>query len=348
MTGLFVSNGDGTITCIACRRLCRLRDGQRGFCGIRKNVKGDLDLLTYGLPYGVHVDPIEKKPVLHKFPNYRVLSFGTSGCNYACRYCQNWDMSQRREPVGDPMSPDEIVSLAIQLNCQAIAYTYNEPTVFIEFAHDVGVIARKKGLVNIFVTNGYETEEALDYCKDFLDLMTIDFKGNASNQFYRKYISVLGADPIYDTISMSLEKGFHVEITDLVVPEVGDSLEDARIMLSRLKEIMGDSFAMSFLRFHPDYKMMEYGDTPLQTLENHVRLGNELGLRYCYAGNVFNTDLENTYCPGCGSLLIERSYFSTTRVSLSGDGSCYSCGLDTGIRLFEGIKKGSPANFPVR
>ncbi|MCL5437641.1 MAG: AmmeMemoRadiSam system radical SAM enzyme [Candidatus Thermoplasmatota archaeon] len=330
---LSIHNPDGTVTCSACRRYCRLKEGQHGFCGIRMNQGGNIALLTYGLPLGMHIDPIEKKPVLHKFPNYRVLSFGTAGCNYACRYCQNWEMSQHREPDGEKMSPEEVVDLAIRTGCQGIAYTYNEPTVFIEFAHDVGVLARKKGLVNIFVTNGYETEESLELCRDFLDMMTVDFKGNASNQFYRKYISVMGADPIFDTISSAKEKGIYVEMTDLVVPEVGDSIDDARSMLARLMDILGDSFPMSFLKFHPDYKMMEYGDTPLETLVRHFDLAREMGIKYAYVGNVFETDLENTYCPSCGTLLIERSGFCTSAVSLLENGVCPSCQQDTGIRL---------------
>ncbi len=342
---LLFSTEDGQVTCTACRRRCRLREGQRGFCGIRQNVDGKLTLLTYGKPYGLHVDPIEKKPVLHKFPNSRVLSFGTTGCNYACRYCQNWDMSQKRGPDGDLMSPEEVVGLAKRLNCQGIAYTYNEPTVFIEFAHDVGVIARREGLFNIFVTNGYETAEALEACGDFLDLMTVDFKGNASDEFYRKYISVLGADPIFDTIQLARDKGIHVEVTDLVVPEVGDSLRDAEIMISRLKDILGSEFPMSFLKFHPDYRMLEFEETPLETLEMHYRLGRELGLKYCYIGNVFNSRMENTYCPNCNTLLLERSVFATTGIHVPGNGICPSCGTDTGLRLYSLNETGEGRNL---
>ncbi len=335
MSSLSIRNTDGSVTCSACRRYCRLKDGQHGFCGIRMSQGGHIGLLTYGLPFGMHVDPIEKKPVLHKFPNYRVLSFGTTGCNYACKYCQNWDMSQHRQPDGERMSPEEIVDLALSTGCQGIAYTYNEPTVFVEFAHDVGVLARERGLVNIFVTNGYETEESLDMCRDFLDLMTVDFKGNASDQFYRKYISVASADPIFDTISLARDKGIHVEVTDLVVPEVGDSIDDARKMLERLLDIMGEWFPMSFLRFHPDYKMMDYGDTPLSTLVRHFELAREMGIKYPYVGNVFGSDLENTHCPSCGTLLIERSGFYTSSVRLPDNGICPSCHSDTGIRLHQ-------------
>ncbi|MGC8609615.1 MAG: radical SAM protein, partial [Thermoplasmata archaeon] len=172
------------ITCTACRRYCRLGEGQTGFCGVRKNIGGKLYLLVYGLPSAINVDPIEKKPVLHMYPGSRIFSIGTVGCSFACQYCQNYDISQRRTVTGYHYDPQEIVEQAEDYGCQGIAYTYNEPSIFMEYAHDIGVIARKHGMFNIFVTNGYETPEALDMAMDFLDIATVDFKGNASNEFY--------------------------------------------------------------------------------------------------------------------------------------------------------------------
>jgi pyruvate formate lyase activating enzyme len=333
------------VTCTACVRRCRLAPGQPGFCGIRVNSGGKLDLLTYSMPYSIQIDPIEKKPVLHMLPGSKILSFGTTGCNFACKYCQNYSMSQRKDVQGTHMEPREIVRLAIELGCNGIAYTYNEPTVFMEFAHDVGMLARSKGLINIFVTNGYETPEAIDYASTFLDSMTIDFKGNASNTFYRKYISVPSAEPIFDTIAYAISQGIHVEITDLVVPEVGDSIDDARAMIEKIKSKAGTSIPISFLRFHPDYRMMDFPLTPVSTLEKHYALAKEEGMQYAYIGNVPGSPYESTYCPSCGSLLIYRNGFSSDIRYLDEDGRCSKCGFSTGIVLRQPKNKATGASI---
>ncbi len=329
-------HGENKIRCTACLRYCILGEGQPGFCGIRQNIDGKLYLLTYGRPYAINIDPIEKKPVMHMYPGYSILSFGTTGCNYACKYCQNYDMSQRKDVQGYHVTPEQMVQMAIDNGCQGIAYTYNEPTVFMEYAHDIGVLAREAGLVNIFVSNGYETREAIDYAKDFLDIITVDFKGNASNEFYRKFISVGSADPIFDTLRLLREAGIHVEITDLVVPGVGDNLEDARSMIQRILEIFGNEIPISFLRFHPDYKMMDYPTTPVSTLEAHLDLAREMGMKYVYIGNVPGHRAQNTYCPSCNSLCIRRTVFESEIINLTGEGKCSACGFDLGIVMGTG------------
>ncbi|EQD28457.1 radical SAM domain-containing protein, partial [mine drainage metagenome] len=242
-------------------------------------------------------------------------------------------MSQRKDVRGSITEPREIVRMAIEMGCKGIAYTYNEPTVFMEFAHDVGMLARSKGLINIFVTNGYETMEAIEYAASFLDSMTIDFKGNASNSFYRRYISVPSADQIFDTIGFAVSRGIHVEITDLVVPGIGDSLEDARSMIRRIKEKAGTSIPISFLRFHPDYKMMDIPSTPVETLERHHALAKEEGMQYAYIGNVYGHPYESTYCPSCGAILISRTGFHSELHELDESGRCRKCGYSTGIIL---------------
>lgn len=321
------------IKCTACMRYCILQPGQSGFCGIRKNIDGKLYLLTYGRPFAINVDPIEKKPVLHMYPGYRILSFGTTGCNYACKYCQNYDMSQRKDVQGLHMSPGQMVELAVENRCEGIAYTYNEPTVLIEYAHDIGVIARKKGLINIFVSNGHESKEAVEYAKDFLDLITVDFKGNASNEFYRKFISVPSADPIFESIRWMKQAGFHLEITDLVVPGVGDHLSDARRMIERIVDILGTDVPLSFLRFHPDYKMLDYPSTPVKTLEAHHDLARDMGMKYVYIGNVSGHRAQNTYCPRCGALSVKRDIFESEVKNLTRNGKCSKCDFNIGISL---------------
>ncbi|GGM66110.1 AmmeMemoRadiSam system radical SAM enzyme [Thermogymnomonas acidicola] len=316
----------GKVRCTACRRYCTLADGQIGFCGVRQNMGGRLYLNVYGRPMAVQIDPIEKKPVLHMHPGYRILSIGTAGCDFACQFCQNFELSQRRRPEGYDMGPEDIVSEAISYGCGGIAYTYNEPTIFSEFARDVGVLARREGLINIFVTNGFETRESVGFISGFLDAATVDFKGNASKEFYRKVMSVFDVDLIYDTIAEMLAGGIHVEVTDLVVPRIGDSLDEARAMLGRIMDICGPDVPISFLRFHPDYRLMSLPNTPVGVLERHAELAKSMGFHYVYIGNVPGHRLQNTYCPGCGSLLVERDMMRTLRIRLTPDSRCPDCG----------------------
>lgn len=329
---LYRNNPDGSITCTACRRYCRLRNGQTGFCGIRTNSTGRLDLQVHSLPFSVNVDPIEKKPVLHAYPGVRIYSFGTTGCNFACRFCQNYEMSQRREVAGIRMSPEDIVDDAVRMGCSGIAYTYNEPTIFAEFAQDVGLIAHRRGLFNIFVTNGYETPESVDLISNFLDFATVDFKGDASPEFYRRYMSVPDPSFIFDTISLLLEKGIHVEVTDLVIPQVVTGDTYLISMIERLQEIAGNEVPLSFLRYHPDYRMTE-PSTPLDLLRNHYTTARRMGMKYVYIGNVPGISEQNTYCPSCGSLVVERDMLHTLSVRLTGGGNCPACGAKIPIIL---------------
>ncbi len=328
----------GKIQCTACERYCLLSPGQSGFCGVRTATANGLTLDVYNTPYGFAIDPIEKKPVLHMYPNSRILSFGTSGCNFACKYCQNYDMSQRKNVAGIHAEPEDVVKLAIKNHADGIAYTYNEPTVFMEYARDVGLIAHKYGLFNIFVTNGFETPESMKLASEFLDIMTVDFKGNAGTKFYNKYISVLSPESIYNTIKLAIDYGIHTEITDLVVPEVGDSLDDASKMIEKIQNIAGEYIPLSFLRYHPDYKMT-IPSTPFETLKKHYDLAINKGMKYVYLGNVPEYDYENTYCPECKNLLISRHTFESKVTGLNSDGTCKYCGFNTGIKLKKQVKK---------
>ncbi len=339
---LYEEMEEGRVKCTACWRYCILKPGQTGFCGVRTNLDGKLYLSVYGLVSAMHVDPIEKKPVLHMFPNSRIFSLSTTGCNYACAYCQNWDISQRRKAEGTEITPEDVVDEAIRLKCRGIAYTYNEPTIFMEFAHDIGVIARKRGLINIFVTNGFETDESIEMAKDFLTAATVDFKGNAGTQFYRKYISVPSAEPIYHTLEGFRKAGIHLEITDLVLPGIGDSTDELRNMLGRILDSVGNDVPVEFLRFHPDFKLQDLPPTPVETLELHHDIAVEMGFKYAYVGNVPGHRYENTYCPGCGRVIVERNIFRTTKIMLTPEGECIYCGYPTGI-ILEGRKSAPPA-----
>src|SRR5947207_12830570 len=244
-------------------------------------------------------------------PNHNYVGDGIILHN--CGYCQNANISQRRNVEGTDMMPPEVAALAVGHGCQGLAYTYNQPTIFMEFAHDVGVEARRNGLINIFVSNGYDTPDTVGMMNDFLACITIDFKGNAATDFVRKYIGIANAEPIFQTIlEIKNQTKVHMEFTDLVIPEVGDKLEDARKLSRWLYDNLGPDYPIHFLRFHPDYKMMNIPHTPVKTLEEHCRVAREEGLRYVYVGNVPCHPWEHTYCPECNYIAIKRYVLDIT------------------------------------
>ncbi len=315
------------VRCTACARYCEMGKGQIGLCGIRGNVDGRLDLFVYGKVIAGHVDPIEKKPVVHYRPGSKVFSIATTGCNWLCKYCQNYDISQRRKIEGRDMTPEQVVQTTLDYQADGIAYTYNEPSIFIEFARDCGVLAREKGLYNIFVSNGYDTPESVKMMGEFLDCITVDFKGNAEPMFIRKYIGVPDPQPIFDTLIEIRDKtNIHVEITDLVVPQVGDNLDYAKKLCKFVYDEFGPEMPIHFLRFHPDYKMMEFEPTPVATLEKHHQIAKEVGLKYAYIGNVPGHPLEHTYCPECKNIAIKRFGFDIEEWHLDDKNQCKFCG----------------------
>jgi pyruvate formate lyase activating enzyme len=322
----------GRIKCTACARNCQLAEGQIGLCGIRQNLSGKLQLLSYGKLFTGHIDPIEKKPVIHYRPGTRIFSVATSGCSWLCRYCQNYDISQRRKIEGMDIEPGDVSKLALGQECQGIAYTYNEPTIFIEYARDIGFAAHQKGLFNIFVSNGFATPESVSMMNEFLDCITVDFKGSGERKFVRKYIGIPGSEPIFETLSEIKQKTkIHVEITDLIVPEVGDDLEQARHLSRWVYDNLGPMTPIHFLRFHPDYKMMDFPDTPIKTLEAHHKVAKEAGLEYVYLGNVPGHKLEHTYCHGCKKIVVRRYGFDITGWYLDDKNRCSFCGTQIPI-----------------
>ena len=327
------STEKGKVRCTACSRYCLLGDGQTGFCGIRKNIGGHLFLLSYGRAAAVAVDPIEKKPLYHYLPGGRVLSLATSGCSWACKYCQNYDISQRREITGENLDPEDVVKLAIQSGSDGISYTYNEPSIFAEYAHDIGMLAKKRGLFSTFVSNGYESSESIPYLREFLDAISIDFKGNGNDIFGRKYIGIMSYAPVFETLKRLKSAGIYTEITDLVVPVkgVGDNLDDARNLAVWIRENLGTDVPLHFTRFHPDYLMNNVPATPIETLERHHSIAKEEGLKFVYIGNVPGHPLENTYCPNCGQELVKRFGFQITSYRITEDGRCPFCGEDMHI-----------------
>ncbi len=316
----------GKVRCTACARYCVIPSGSHGFCFVRKNVGGRLVLLTYGIASAVQVDPVEKKPLSHFHPGSRVLSIGTVGCNWRCQYCQNADISQEREITGRALSPQTAVRWAKRYGCQGVTFTYNEPTIFAEYALDVMREARAAGLFANFVTNGYMTPEAVAAIGPHLDAVSVDFKGSGEAGFLRKYVTAKGPEPIFATAAGLRTRGVHVEITDLIVPDVGDSETATRTLARRIVEDLGPETPFHLLRFHPDYKMMDLPETPISTLERLHGVAKGEGLDYVYLGNVWGHPLEHTYCPKCGALAVERYGFTIASWNLDAKNRCRRCG----------------------
>ena len=317
---------DQKVKCTACARYCEIAKNQIGLCAIRGNDDGKLQLYAYGKVISGHVDPIEKKPVIHYWPGSKIYSIATTGCNWLCKYCQNSDISQRRKIEGIDMTPDDVANTAVKYGAHGIAYTYNEPSIFIEFARDCGIAARKKGLFNAFVSNGYLTPPTVKMMDEFLDCITVDFKGSAEPEFTRKFIGVPDPQPIFDSLLEIRDKTkIHVEITDLIVPKVGDSLEHAKKLSKFVYDEFGPEMPIHFLRFHPDYKMMEYPSTPVETLEKHYEVAKSQGLKYVYLGNVPGHKWEHTYCSSCNKIVVKRYGFDIQEWHLDDNNRCEYC-----------------------
>lgn len=315
----------GSVQCHLCNHRCRIADGRRGVCGARENRGGTLYCLVYGKVIAAHVDPIEKKPLFHYMPSTDSFSIATVGCNFSCRHCQNWDISQRTknggEIVGREMPPEEVVETAIQNRCSSISYTYTEPTIFMEYAVDTMKIARKRGLGNVFVSNGYTTAQAFDEAGILPDANNVDLKA-FTEKFYRE---ICGArlEPVLDTLKYLVKKKVWVEVTTLIIPGYNDSPKELKQIAEFIRGELGDFVPWHISRYHPDYKMNAPG-TPIETMRAAYDIGLHAGLKYVYAGNIPHEDSENTHCPNCSELLIERYGFNVARNKLA-DGKCPAC-----------------------
>jgi pyruvate formate lyase activating enzyme len=270
------------VQCIACNHRCIISEDEKGICGVRKNINGKLFLLVYGLIVSENIDPIEKKPLYHFLPNTKTYSIGTVGCNFKCYFCQNYNISQLREIVGKEVIPEEIVERAIKTGCKSISYTYNEPTIFAEFVKDTAVLAKKKGLKNILVTNGYMTKECLDFLGEYIDAMNIDLK-SSDDKFYRN-ICKAKLKPVLETIKLAHKKGIHIEITTLVVPGENNSIRIFENIAEFISEI-DKNIPWHISRFFPMYKMRDKPTTPLESLKKAEAIGKKY-LKHVYLGNV--------------------------------------------------------------
>jgi pyruvate formate lyase activating enzyme len=314
------------VKCSLCRFRCLIAEGQRGICGVRENREGTLFSLVYGKSIAEHVDPIEKKPLFHYHPGSKSLSIATAGCNFRCLHCQNYQISQlpltHRPILGDNLPPAEIVRRAQEAGCRSISYTYTEPTIFYEYAFDTAVSAHQEGLGNVFVTNGYITEEALTRIAPYLDAANVDLKG-FSEKFYRE-IAGATLHGVLDSLKVYKRLGIWLEITTLVIPGHNDSEADLRGIARFIAEELGVETPWHVTAFYPTYRLLDTPPTPVETLRRARRIGLEARLKYVYEGNVPGEGGENTLCPGCGRTIIERMGFRLGKVSLRA-GRCAFC-----------------------
>jgi pyruvate formate lyase activating enzyme len=285
-------------------------------------------------------DPIEKKPLFHFAPGSHTFSISTSSCNFRCQFCLNYHSAHRESPVGDLYTPEEIVALAERYGCEGLTYTYTEPTIFMEIAHDTARIAHERGMFNTFVTNGYMTPEAVDYIAPYLDAASVNFKGSGNLEFYKRYMSVPKVDPIFTCMDRMHEKGILIEITNLIIPEIGDSLDDTRHMAEWTAEHLGERTPFHIIAFSPTYKITHLPRTPASMLEAHIQVAKEAGLVFVYSGNIGGHDYENTYCPECGAKAVERYSVFLKSNNLNESGRCPKCNADLNIRGVKWMRLG--------
>ena len=327
---LWESLEDNKVKCNLCGHRCVVKDGRRGICGVRENRDGGLETLVYGNLVGRHIDPIEKKPLFHFLPGTLSYSIATVGCNFRCRFCQNADIAQMPADqggtiMGSSSTPQEVVAAAEQGGCRSISYTYTEPTVFFEFAHDTARLARERGLRNVFVTNGYMTAEALEMISPYLDAANVDLK--AFTDKYYKELCGARLKHVQESLKLMRALGIFIEVTTLIVPGLNDDPAELEALAAFIVADLGPQIPWHISRFHPTYKLTDRPSTPVATLTAARQIGLKAGLRYVYTGNVPGDAGESTFCHGCGERVIERWGFRVSKLAIS-DGKCGHCGVE--------------------
>jgi len=326
---LWEEAGDKKVRCRLCAHGCVIGDGKVGHCCVRKNIGGVLYSVNYDKVCAANPDPIEKKPLFHFQPGSRSFSIACVGCNFRCEFCQNWHISQMAGEDGridgKTISPQQIVGAAVRDGCKSIAYTYTEPTIFMELCDDCGRLGKEKGLANVFVSNGYMTTEAIDFCKGWLDGINVDLK--SFNDDYYKRLCKARLQPVLDTIRyIAKETDIWMEVTTLIVPGENDSDEELKQLADFIVNEAGADVPWHISRFHPQYKYLDSIPTPIETLERAERIGRQAGLHYVYLGNVPGAKSESTFCYKCGRLLIERVGYHITANHVK-NSCCPDCGV---------------------
>jgi pyruvate formate lyase activating enzyme len=340
---------DGRVQCDLCPRFCKLKPGQRGLCFVRRATDDGIELTSYGRSSGFCVDPIEKKPLNHFLPGTPVFSFGTAGCNLACKFCQNWDISKSREmdTMAAKASPQRIAETARRLGCRSVAYTYNDPVIFLEYAVDTARACHELGLKNVAVTAGYITPAAREEFFADMDAANVDLKAFSEDFYFRLTGGHL--DPVLDTLKyLRHETDVWLELTTLIIPGHNDSDEELDRLTRWVVDELGPDVPLHFSAFHPDYKMTDVPATPPETLTRARRIALRNGVHFPYTGNVVDIEGGSTYCPGCGHLLIERDWYRLGEWGLDAQGRCTACG-----RAVPGVFEARPGTWgpkrmPVR
>ncbi|OQY28332.1 MAG: AmmeMemoRadiSam system radical SAM enzyme [Candidatus Cloacimonetes bacterium 4572_55] len=339
---------NGKIQCDLCPRGCALKEGQRGFCFVRRCIGHEIVLTTYGRSSGFCIDPIEKKPLNHFYPNTSVLSFGTAGCNLGCRFCQNWHLSTSREMdrSADQASPESIALTAVRYGCRSVAFTYNDPVIFAEYAMDVARSCHEHKIKTVAVTAGYiEKTARADFFRD-MDATNVDLKA-FRQEFYKKYCAG-NLHPVLETLKyLKQETDVWVEITNLLIPGVNDSEKELQEMTDWIAKNLGLNVPIHFSAFHPSFKMRDVASTPTERLLNARRIALSKGLRYVYTGNVSDADGGKTYCPNCKTTVIERFWYELRGYRLD-ENRCRACGHEIAGRFDPEQGKWGQKRLPIR
>jgi pyruvate formate lyase activating enzyme len=327
---------DGRVQCDVCPRECKLQDGQRGLCFVRAAQDGEIVLTTWGRSSGFCIDPIEKKPLNHFLPGTAVLSFGTAGCNLACTFCQNWDISKSREMdrIADRATPDAIAAAAVQAGCRSVAFTYNDPVIFMEYAIDIAQACRARGIKTVAVTAGYMNDAPRREFYRHMDAANVDLKAFTEDFYWS--ITKGHLQPVLDTlVYLKRETQVWFEITNLIIPDANDSPQELDVMTRWIVGELGPDVPMHFTAFHPDYRMLDKPRTPHATLVRARQIAMANGVRYAYIGNVHDFGRASTYCHNCGERVIERDWHELGAWKLDDTGHCLACGARC-AGVFEG------------
>ena len=335
---------DGRVQCDVCPRACKLRDGQRGLCFVRGAEAGRIKLFSYGRSSGFCIDPLEKKPLNHFLPGTSVLSFGTAGCNLACKFCQNWDMSKSREmdTLADSASPEDLAAAARRLGSASVAFTYNDPVVFMEYAIDTAQACREAGVRSVAVTAGYMCAEPRAEFYRHMDAANVDLKGFTERFYYKVCGGELAA--VLETLEfLKHETNVWFEITTLLIPGENDSDREIDEMTQWIAQKLGPDVPLHFTAFHPDWKMLDKPPTPPATLTRARRIALANGLHFVYTGNVHDSEGGSTWCPSCGARVIERDWYQLGSWRLTETGACRNCGTQ-----IPGVFAGAPGDWGAR
>ena len=326
---------DKKVRCRVCNHYCLISNGEYGKCYVRENKNGKLYSLNYNLACALNIDPIEKKPLFHFLPGTYSLSLCTAGCNFQCQNCQNWQISQGprlfKKIEGSSIPPQKIVELALKNKIPSISYTYTEPTVFLEYALDAMKVAKSKGLKNIWVSNGFFSEETFNLVSPYLDALNIDLK-SFSEKVYQKYFGGR-LRPVLETLKRIKKAGIWLEVTTLIIPGISDSKKEIKSIVEFIKTELGPGTPWHISRFSGEisWKLQNISDTPVETIKKAVEIGKSAGLKYVYAGNLPGSNMENTYCPKCGALAVKRKGYAIQRYDK--DGHCPKCGTSLNFVL---------------